>query len=129
MADEARPARRPARAPQPPAREAGLLRLRPDLGLLRLFPQWRAMFGRATFRADVVAGASVASVAAPLALASLLAIAASLAAFASRTFSPYRMKRQSPQKIPESRPQQSHEVCVPSVFWRHWWQVAPRTAS
>lgn len=69
MADEAAPARPPQLTPQPRASEDRLLQIRPDLGLLRLFPQWRAMFRRATIRADLVAGASVASVAVPLALA------------------------------------------------------------
>lgn len=48
---------------------------------------------------------------------------------ASFTFSPYRMKRQSPQNWPWRDSQLEHVVRRPTVFWRHWWQVTPLTGS
>ncbi len=46
-----------------------LLRPRFDFGLARLRPQWNALFARRYLREDLVAGATVASVAIPLSLA------------------------------------------------------------
>jgi len=69
MSDDPSLPRTPTRTAQPRERDEPLLQIRPDLGLLRLLPQWRDMFRRGTVRADFFAGARVASVAVPLALA------------------------------------------------------------
>lgn len=48
-------------------------RFRPDLGIRKLLPEWRALFSRAHLRGDLLAGLTVACVAVPLSLAIALA--------------------------------------------------------